>query len=595
MLNLLFWLALGLIAFHHALYPFLVKIWAKHKAQPLAPYVPMPESALPRITLIIPAYNERRFIAKKIAHLETLDYPHDKLNIIIALDGCTDETPRLAFETAKAYPQLSIDVQHFKINRGKVAVLNEVITRVKSDIIALSDVSALLTPDSLKRAAAHFENPQTGVVCGTYHFGVKATQGEKTYWAYQRKIKQDEAAVAAPLGAHGALYFFRKSLWQPLPVDTINDDFILPMQIVAQGYRSIYDVEIVATEIEPTRLDQDYRRRIRISAGNVQQAIRLKRLASLKNPALAFLFLGGKGLRAFLPFAFFVAFWANFALSFHAPFYSLLFLGQSFLYLLVLCSARVNNRYVKAVNYLVRGHFAGLIGAIHYFLGFQRSQWLVSKSRKLYDGDFVSPAVRYGKRALDIGAGLIVFIVFLALLPLIAMLIKATSQGPVFFKQIRVGESTQSQTNFFYLYKFRSMFTDAESRSGAVWASKDDPRVTLIGKFMRKTRIDELPQAINVLKGEMSLVGPRPERPSFFAQLEKDIPYFSERICSLKPGITGLAQVSLGYPTTIEETREKVMLDHAYSLRISGFWNWLKTDMLILCQTVGVVVLKKGH
>jgi lipopolysaccharide/colanic/teichoic acid biosynthesis glycosyltransferase len=139
------------------------------------------------------------------------------------------------------------------------------------------------------------------------------------------------------------------------------------------------------------------------------------------------------------------------------------------------------------------------------------------------------------------------------------------------------------------------MRTDAETKSGAVWASAADPRITRIGRFLRKTRLDELPQCINVLAGDMSIVGPRPERPQFFTELEHAIPYYVERTYGLKPGITGLAQVSQGYDESIEDVRNKVMFDHAYALSINAPLRWLYTDISIICRTFIVMVTGRGQ
>jgi lipopolysaccharide/colanic/teichoic acid biosynthesis glycosyltransferase len=139
------------------------------------------------------------------------------------------------------------------------------------------------------------------------------------------------------------------------------------------------------------------------------------------------------------------------------------------------------------------------------------------------------------------------------------------------------------------------MRADAEVASGAVWATEEDPRITRVGRFMRKTRLDELPQCIDVLRGDMSIVGPRPERPQFFNKLESAIPFYSERTYGLKPGITGLAQVTLPYDSSIEDVRAKVLHDHAYALRLSAPGRWLATDLSIIFRTFAVVILGKGR
>ena len=139
------------------------------------------------------------------------------------------------------------------------------------------------------------------------------------------------------------------------------------------------------------------------------------------------------------------------------------------------------------------------------------------------------------------------------------------------------------------------MFIDAESRSGAVWATKGDPRITRVGRFLRKTRIDELPQFINVLKGEMSLIGPRPERPVFYNQLETNIPYFSLRTYGIKPGISGLAQVMNGYDENMEDVKRKIGWDYAYALALTSPKQWLSMELMIIAKTIRIVLLGKGQ
>jgi Sugar transferases involved in lipopolysaccharide synthesis len=170
------------------------------------------------------------------------------------------------------------------------------------------------------------------------------------------------------------------------------------------------------------------------------------------------------------------------------------------------------------------------------------------------------------------------------LLIITAISIRLDSPGSVFFRQERVGENDK----IFYVLKFRSMIQDAECEGGPVWAEKDDPRVTRVGKIIRKLRIDEIPQMINVLKGEMSFVGPRPERPEFVEELKKEIPYYSQRH-SVKPGITGWAQIMYQYGSSVEDAREKLQYDLYYVKNMSTL-----LDLMIIFKTVKVVLLRKG-
>ncbi|EOV7448920.1 sugar transferase [Vibrio vulnificus] len=210
------------------------------------------------------------------------------------------------------------------------------------------------------------------------------------------------------------------------------------------------------------------------------------------------------------------------------------------------------------------------------------------------NGLFESHVFR-AKRLFDLFFALLALLVTLPLFPLIALAIKVTSKGNIIYKQLRVGRSTPEKMELFEIMKFRTMYCDAESRSGAVWATENDPRITPVGRFLRKTRLDELPQLFNVLKGEMSLIGPRPERPDFYQRLEQEIPYFADRTYGVLPGITGLAQINQGYDTSIEDVRRKVGFDHSYALSLSSFSNWLQTDIAIIVKTIIVMVDGRGR
>ncbi len=166
----------------------------------------------------------------------------------------------------------------------------------------------------------------------------------------------------------------------------------------------------------------------------------------------------------------------------------------------------------------------------------------------------------------------------------VAALIKLTSPGPALLRQQRVGKNDR----LFTLYKFRSMVLDAEARSGAVWAARNDPRITPVGRWLRRLRLDELPQLFNVLKGDMSIVGPRPERPEFAGELEKLIPYYRHRHC-IKPGITGWAQINHKYGDTIEDTIVKLEYDLYYIKNLAP-----ALDALIMFRTAKVMLLSRG-
>lgn len=189
------------------------------------------------------------------------------------------------------------------------------------------------------------------------------------------------------------------------------------------------------------------------------------------------------------------------------------------------------------------------------------------------------------KRIIDILVSLFILAITFPVSVITALAIKIDSPGSVFFRQERCG----IDGIVFKMIKFRSMRHDAEKHSGPVWSSKNDPRITRVGKFIRKVRIDEIPQMINVLNGEMSLVGPRPERPYFVEMLSKEIPYYKRRL-KVRPGITGWAQVKHKYDETIEDVKIKLRYDLFYIENMS-----LRMDFKILFRTIFVVLFAKGH
>ncbi len=208
-----------------------------------------------------------------------------------------------------------------------------------------------------------------------------------------------------------------------------------------------------------------------------------------------------------------------------------------------------------------------------------RPSWLVFS-----EGFSRTRITRFVKRVIDLLLSLSFLSLGWPIFLLVALAIKLDSRGPVFFRQERVGERGRP----FTLLKFRTMVDQAEAHTGPVWASEDDPRITRVGHWLRKTRLDELPQIINVLRGQMSSIGPRPERPHFVAQLQEKIPYYSQRH-TIRPGITGWAQVRYRYGATVEEAEEKLQYDLYYVKNMSFF-----LDLLILLSSIQVVLFGKG-
>jgi len=206
------------------------------------------------------------------------------------------------------------------------------------------------------------------------------------------------------------------------------------------------------------------------------------------------------------------------------------------------------------------------------------------------------------RRPANVAVATLALIFASPLMAVIALAIKLTSRGPVFYTQTRVGwdlrtrelgpPDTRRRQDLggrpFQIYKFRSMYINAEHLTGAVWAAREDPRVTRLGRFLRQYRLDELPQLLNVLKGDMNVVGPRPERPSIFSDLRQEIEEYPRRQRA-RPGITGLAQINQQYDTSLDDVRNKVRFDLEYIGR-QGLW----ADLRIMFKTIPVVLFRRG-
>lgn len=206
------------------------------------------------------------------------------------------------------------------------------------------------------------------------------------------------------------------------------------------------------------------------------------------------------------------------------------------------------------------------------------------------------------RRPANVAVAGIALVLAAPVMVLIAILIRLTSRGPVFYTQTRVGWDRRSHGSGpldtrrrqdigglpFQIYKFRSMYVNAEHLTGAVWAAREDPRVTRLGRYLRQYRLDELPQLLNVLKGDMNIVGPRPERPSIFSDLREEIEEYPRRQRA-RPGITGLAQINQQYDTSLDDVRNKVRFDLEYIGR-----QGLREDLRIMFRTIPVVLFRRG-
>lgn len=601
-----FILSTVLFAYHHFVFPYVLQ-WMARRRDHAVPVrlAGTDDPGLPTVKVVVPAYQEEALIGDKVRNLAAIEYPRGRLEIVIALDGCTDKTAEIARQALDDVGNPGhVNLIENEHNQGKLAVLNDEIGKADADIIVLSDVSASVEPLALLRGVVHFQDEDVGVVCGTYKLKFPSNQGEEKYWSFQTRLKSYEAAVAAPMGAHGAFYLFRRKCWEPLPENTINDDFVLPMQIVEAGYRAVYDEDLIAWELERTKVGQEFGRRVRIGMGNMQQLVRFSgllnpwrkpvRSGGVGSARLAFVFGSGKALRVLVPFVVIAGAVSCLSLAYlgYDMFGSIAVSGVvvSLLGLWGILGGNHVPKIVAWLGYLIEGHAATFMGAIGYLRGKQSVQWSGSAGRE----DYIPYGIRAAKRTFDVVFSVVALVLLWPLFIPIAIAVKLESAGPVFYRQRRVGRVWRHKTDVFELIKFRTMYEDAEAR-GAQWATKNDPRITRVGNFLRKTRLDELPQFLNVIAGEMSLIGPRPERPQLIGGLETQLPLYAERTYGLRPGITGLAQVNQGYDTSIDDVRRKLLFDHAYAAHLSSGFGWLKMDLKIIFSTLLVMATGRGQ
>lgn len=332
--SLVFWAGLMLPAYTYIGYP-LALIFLRRlihhpvKKGPAEPY----------ISILIPAYNEQEMIAPKLESCLALDYPPSRMEIVVACDGPKDETVAIArrFEAGGR-----VRVIDYPVNRGKIATLNASVQELRGEIVVFSDAAALLLRDSVRKLIENFADPEVGAVSGKYTV-IKADEvdigkSEDVYWKYETFLKVQESELASTLGGHGHLHAIRRDLYPFPPPGTINDDYIIPVSVLAKGYRAVYEPKAIV--YEEAREMTGFGRRVRIMAGNIQQIREIKGVISPFQPLPLFFFLSHKVFRLLVPFGMAAALIANLFLL-PSPVYVWLLAGQVGFYSLAALGAMV--------------------------------------------------------------------------------------------------------------------------------------------------------------------------------------------------------------------------------------------------------------
>jgi cellulose synthase/poly-beta-1,6-N-acetylglucosamine synthase-like glycosyltransferase len=330
-LEVVFWLCLASVVYAYVGYPVVIRCLAGVAGRRAAPPDP-PAESLPRISLLVAAYNEASIIAARIENALAMDYPADRREIVVATDGCSDATA----EVVRGFAGRGVRLLEYAQRRGKSSVLNDSIPQLTGDVVILSDANTFTEPSAARCLARWFADPAVGVVCGRLVLTdpVTGSNADSLYWKYETFLKKCEGRLGALLGANGGIYAVRRACFSPIPPDTIVDDFVLPLQAkLRTGCSIVYDAAAVAHEETPPNIAAEFRRRARIGAGGFQSTGRLWRLL---NPAcgwVAFTFFSHKILRWACPF-FLIAMLVTCVLLSRQPLYLALLAAQTLFYTL---------------------------------------------------------------------------------------------------------------------------------------------------------------------------------------------------------------------------------------------------------------------
>lgn len=343
---------------------------------------------LPSLTLIIAAYNEESIIDEKVKNTLSLQYPADKIKYIFITDGSNDSTPS---KIAK-YPQIKL--MHTSERSGKINAIHRAMKEVVTDIAVFTDANTFLNKQALINIARHYSDKSVGAVSGEKRVAISevsdATAGEGFYWKYESALKKMDSQLYSVVGAAGELFSIRTRLYQPVPTDTILDDFMISLLIAGKGYRIAYEPDAFALETSSANTFEELKRKVRIAAGGIQSILRLKPLLNpFKFPVLSFQYISHRVLRwTITPVCMILAFLLNFFLLLSSTgfIYKLLLAGQIALYSAALLGWLFEKKEIKVKvlfipYYFCMMNYAVLAGMVRYFTKSQSAAWEKAKRK----------------------------------------------------------------------------------------------------------------------------------------------------------------------------------------------------------------------
>jgi biofilm PGA synthesis N-glycosyltransferase PgaC len=337
---------------------------------------------LPSCTLIVAAYNEAAYIEEKINNTLSLNYPAGKLKFIFVTDGSDDGTPQIVSQ----YPMIKL--LHENSRKGKISAVHRSITQVDTELIVFTDANTFLNADALYLLCRHYKDKRVGAIAGEKRVLIEesadATAGEGVYWKYESKLKDWDSELYSVVGAAGELFSIRKELYEPVPGNSVLDDFMISMRIAEKGYKIVYEPEAYAQERSSANIGEELKRKIRIAAGGIQSVLWLKSLLNpFKFPTLSFQYISHRVLRwTITPFLMVAAFILNLLLVINgaAVVYTILLVLQTLFYLAAYIGKILEDRKVtvKALfipYYFCMMNYAVIAGIWRFFFSEQSVIW----------------------------------------------------------------------------------------------------------------------------------------------------------------------------------------------------------------------------
>ncbi len=375
-IEIAFWVCVASIGYAYAIYP--IVVWTLARLFGRSPVsVALTDNELPTVSLLIAAHNEEQVIARRIENALALDYPADRLEIVIASDGSSDTTAQIV----RGFRDPRVRLLESPIRRGKTTVLNAAFRHVRGEIVLLSDANTFTDREALRRMVRWFADPAVGSVCGRLVLTDPATgrNVDSLYWRYETFLKRCEGRLGGLLGANGAIYAVRRSSFAGIWSDTIVDDFVIPLVTRLRHNRAIvYDSSAVAFEETPHDFSAEFRRRSRIGAGGFQSIVRLRALLSPRHGWIAFTFFSHKVLRWSCPFLLIGAVVTNLALL-HQPLYrwtmAMQLAGYGFSLLGLATGTRPALKPLRLATMFTAMNAALLVGFWRWASGVQQGVW----------------------------------------------------------------------------------------------------------------------------------------------------------------------------------------------------------------------------